>query len=232
MQNIFSRRRLTRALLLITVLFAGCGVDPGTAPGNLPPPPSFPAPTITSVTGDTGSTDGGASVTIVGTGFHAGVVALFGDRAVVPRFDSRDTAHTTMFLETPPHAAGPVDIVVRNPDGQSARAVGAHTYVAPATFDANGTWSGDAFDGSHRGMRVVVQNGRVVSTLCAGPLQPFVEIKPSAPIAIAEGAFTVTMDDHELISGRMVAPREMVGTMDVGECTQMSWRATPPPPGR
>ena len=230
MTDDFRAHRPTAGLLLAVTLIAGCGVDPGTSPGPLPPP-SAPAPAITSVTGDTGSTGGGASVTIVGTGFLGGVVALFDDRVVLPRFDSRDAARTTMYLETPSHAAGPVDIVVRNPDGQFARVVNGHTYVPPETFDPNGTWSGSSFDGSHREIGFVIGNGKILSAQCFGDSPSPEQLLPG-PVPVVGGEFTVTAGDHQIMSGRIVAPKEMVGFVDVVGCTHMSWRASPTPPGR
>ena len=224
MENISSPRRLAVAFLLTVALTAACSDGPLRL--TQPPPSPAPPPSISSITGDMGSIGGGASMVIVGTGFQAGVVVLFDDVAVVPRFDSRDTLRTTMYLETPPHAAGAVDIVVRNPDGQSTRNAGAHTYVPPETFDPNGTWIGGTFDGSHRDMKVVIQNGRVVRVQCFGGL-PSAELTVSGSTVVG-GAFTVSLDDHEIVAGRMVAAREMIGTMNFSDCApQMYWRAGP-----
>lgn len=165
---------------------------------------------------------------IVGTGFRSGTVAVFDGVRVAARFDSRDTAHTTMYVETPPHAAGTIDIVVTNPDGLSDRMAGGHTYVAPETFDPNGEWAGEAWDGSHRGMLLVIQGGRLLRASCFG-MTAVTPLTPAEPVTLAGGSFTLFQDGHEVMTGRSVASNEMIGTMNFGECGAMFWRASPRP---
>ena len=45
-----------------------------------------------------------------------------------------------LYLSTPAHAAGTVEVIVTNPDGRAAS--GTFTYASPATFDFNGDWQG------------------------------------------------------------------------------------------
>ena len=209
-------------LLLTAALIAGCGGDPPATVVAPPPPPPAPPPSITSVTPATGSTAGGAWMQIVGTGFRSGVVAVFDGVSVRPAFDSRDVGLTTMFLETPPHAAGTIDIVVTNPDGQSARYAGGHTYAAPETFDTKGEWVGEAQDGSHRLVGFTIQNGKLVSAYCV-PSDGAVTLPLAEPINVIGGAFSVS----EIMSGRIASTTQMVGTMNFQECSFMSWRAYP-----
>jgi hypothetical protein len=86
------------------------------------------APTIAGITPATGSTDADepTQVTLTGTGFQAGATVAFGGAAAtgVTVVDS-----TTLTALAPAHAAGTVDVVVRNPDGQSATLTGGFTYV-------------------------------------------------------------------------------------------------------
>jgi hypothetical protein len=104
-------------------LSAGCGQD-RTAPTPTPPPPPAPL-SVTSVFPPSGSTFGATTATITGTGFQAGaVVTLDGAEAKVTTL-----GRTGIAVTVPPHAPGPVDIVVVNPSGDRASAAGGYTYV-------------------------------------------------------------------------------------------------------
>ena len=87
------------------------------------------APTVSAVSRSTGSSLGGDSVTISGSGFQANAVVTLGGIAagsVVWTSSSRLT------VVTPAHAIGLVDVVVTNPDTQSGTGTGLYTYaVAP-----------------------------------------------------------------------------------------------------
>jgi Tol biopolymer transport system component len=85
-------------------------------------------PRITSVDPQTGSTEGGTTVTILGTGFVQG--------ATVVRFRGRVavlTASTTTSLTvtTPEHLVGPAPVVLTNPDNGEAIADAQFVYVMP-----------------------------------------------------------------------------------------------------
>lgn len=89
----------------------------------------FAAPTISTLTPTQGLAAGGNQVTITGTGFRAGATATFGGSAATI---TAQTA-TTLNVTTPPHAVATVDVVVTNPDGQSATKTGGFRYnPAPA----------------------------------------------------------------------------------------------------
>ena len=86
------------------------------------------APTISLVSPSSGTTAGGTSVTITGTGFQSGATVTFGGTASsAVTFNSA----TQLTAATPARAAGLVDVVVTNPDTQSATATNAFTYVVP-----------------------------------------------------------------------------------------------------
>lgn len=87
-----------------------------------------PPPTITSVSPTSGSQNGGTSVTISGTGFVNGATVTFGGTAATV---GTITA-TTIAVTTPTHIAGTVNVVVTNPDSQSATLTNGFTYTAPA----------------------------------------------------------------------------------------------------
>jgi hypothetical protein len=89
------------------------------------------APTITSISPTSGSTDGGTSVQLTGRNFLTGAVVFFGTvTAPTATVDSTTQIHAI----TPAQGEGTVDVTVRNSDGQSA--VLAHTFnYAPTDPD-------------------------------------------------------------------------------------------------
>src|SRR6185369_5436 len=77
-----------------------------------------------------GSTAGGDTVTLAGTGFVAGAsgsTVSFGGAAATVTVNSA----TSISATTPLHVAGPVDVTVTNPDGQVATLAGGFTFNAP-----------------------------------------------------------------------------------------------------
>jgi len=87
------------------------------------------APAVSGVSPTSGPTIGGTSVTVSGSGFAAGASVTFGgtvaSNVVV-------TNSSTITATTPAHAAGIVDVVVTNSNGQSGGKLSAYTYTAPA----------------------------------------------------------------------------------------------------
>jgi len=90
-----------------------------------PPPIGGPAPTVNSVLPNSGPVVGGTVVTITGTDFQSGATVTFGQSpAAAVVFSSA----TQLLATTPAHAPGTVDVIVRNPDTQSATVSGGFTY--------------------------------------------------------------------------------------------------------
>jgi hypothetical protein len=87
------------------------------------PPPA--APTVSSVSPTVGPSSGGTTVTVSGGSFVTGASASFGGAAASNVAVSRSTRLTAV---APAHAVGTVNVVVTNPDGQSATLPGAFTY--------------------------------------------------------------------------------------------------------
>jgi len=87
------------------------------------------APTVTGVNPTSGPTAGGTSVTISGTGFAAGATVTFGGTTATGVVV---TNSTTISATTPAHAAGAVDVVVTNSNGQNGTKQSAFTYNPPA----------------------------------------------------------------------------------------------------
>lgn len=87
-----------------------------------------PAPTVTSVTPNSGAAAGGTAITdLAGTEFRPGATVTFDGVAATSVVV---VSRTRITCVTPAGAAGAVDVVVTNPDGRnSGTGVGAYTYV-------------------------------------------------------------------------------------------------------
>jgi hypothetical protein len=87
-----------------------------------------PAPTITSVSPNNGTTLGGTTVTILGTNFVGGTTISIGGVAAtgVAFVDP-----TTLTATTGAHATGTVDVVVTNPDPLATTLKGGFFYAPP-----------------------------------------------------------------------------------------------------
>jgi Glycosyl hydrolases family 16/IPT/TIG domain len=107
-----------------------------------PPPPANPAPTVSRVSPASGTTAGGTPVTITGSGFLSGATVAFGTTAAT----SVKVASSTSITATPPaHAAGSVNVVVTNTDGQSGPLTNGYTYTTPASGGGGGGSGGIGF---------------------------------------------------------------------------------------
>jgi len=102
-----------------------------------PPPPT--PPTITKATPNTGVETGGTKITITGTGFENGATVTFGGA------DGKNpnvVSATEIKVEVPIHSPGAVDIVVTNPDGQTATLAGGFTYAKKPNGSGGSTVGG------------------------------------------------------------------------------------------
>ena len=91
-----------------------------------------PVPTVTSVSPNNGSVNGGIAVTVTGTNFVSGATVSFSGTAATNVMVSSPTTITTI---TSAHATGAVDVTVTNPDTQSVTLPSEFTYSsAPADF--------------------------------------------------------------------------------------------------
>src|SRR6185503_8249721 len=83
------------------------------------------APEVISISPNSGSTSGGTSVTITGTGFSAGATVTLGGTAAT---NVSVVSSVSITATTPAHAAGAVDVVVTNSDGQDDTLSNGFTY--------------------------------------------------------------------------------------------------------
>ena len=84
------------------------------------------APTITSVSPNSGTTAGGTSVTLIGNNFSGATGVTFGGFSATTIVVVNAT---TITATTPAHAAGAVDVVVTTPGGTATLVTG-YTYIA------------------------------------------------------------------------------------------------------
>lgn len=91
-----------------------------------PPPP--PAPTITSLSPDSGITTGGYNIFVNGTNFSSGTKVYFNDTAVGSIFYTTEQMKVTVPASA---TTGPVTVKVVNSDGQEAVLPDGFTYVLP-----------------------------------------------------------------------------------------------------
>jgi uncharacterized protein YjiK/methionine-rich copper-binding protein CopC len=105
----------------------------------------LPAPTVTGISPTSGTTAGGTSVTITGTNFAAGVTVRFGTTAAT---NVTVVSATQITATTPTGIAGAVNVVVTNPDGQSATLTSGYTYVAAPAVTSVSPTSGTTAGGT------------------------------------------------------------------------------------
>lgn len=89
-----------------------------------------PAPTVSSLDVGSGTTGGGTSVTVTGTGFDSGAVVEFDDMDASTTYVNT----TTLTCTTPAHPKGTVDVSVRNSDTRTGTKSSAFTYTDPGTM--------------------------------------------------------------------------------------------------
>ncbi len=90
----------------------------------------IPPPRVDSISPVSGSTLGGSTVSVIGTDFFGTPSVTFDGTPVSVIGAGSERLDVTI----PVHAAGPVDIVVTNPDGQSDSLVDGFTYIPPPTL--------------------------------------------------------------------------------------------------
>ncbi|MGH9365955.1 MAG: NBR1-Ig-like domain-containing protein, partial [Thermoanaerobaculia bacterium] len=94
---------------------------------------SPPAPTVGSILPVSGTIAGATAVTISGGNFVSGATVTLGGVAAT---NVAVASATTLTAVTGAHAVGAVDVVVRNPDGQSATLTNGFTYTVPLPVNA------------------------------------------------------------------------------------------------
>ena len=158
-----------------------------------PPPIVGPAPTISSVLPNSGPVIGGTVVTITGTDFQSGATVTFGQTPAAVVFSSA----TQLLATTPAHAQGIVDVIVRNPDTQSAPVSGGFTYqpVPAPTISGLQPTSGPTVGGTL--VRIAGANFLAAATVSFGG-------EPATPVTVTSSTQIDT-----------VTPAHAAGVVDV-----------------
>jgi hypothetical protein len=86
-----------------------------------------PPPTVGSISPGSGTTNGGTPVSVGGTGFLSGATVSLGG---TPATNVNVVSSTSITATTAAHAAGSVNVVVTNSDGQSGTLSNGYTYTA------------------------------------------------------------------------------------------------------
>ncbi|MGE5057516.1 MAG: beta strand repeat-containing protein [Acidobacteriota bacterium] len=103
-----------------------------------------PAPTVTGVSPNSGSTAGGTTVTITGTNFASGATVTFGSAQAT---GITVVNGTTITATTPGGTAGTVTVTV-TVNGQSSTLASGFTYIAPPTVTATSPNTGTTAGGT------------------------------------------------------------------------------------
>jgi hypothetical protein len=104
-----------------------------------------PAPTVTIATPNSGTTIGGNTVTISGTGFLTGATVTFGASSCTSVSVLSPTSLTCM---APATAASTVNITITNLDGQVGSATSAYTFIPPPVISSLTPIIGDLAGGT------------------------------------------------------------------------------------
>ena len=112
----------------VNIMVTNTDAQSGSLAGGYTYAAPHPAPTVTAITPNSGTTNGGTAVTITGTGFLAGASVKLGGTSATSVTVANGTTITAI---TPAHAAGAVSVVVTNTDALSGTLGNGYTYVAP-----------------------------------------------------------------------------------------------------
>ncbi|HJT15968.1 MAG TPA: IPT/TIG domain-containing protein, partial [Thermoanaerobaculia bacterium] len=174
-----------------------CGVGHTSMIGQLIVNAAPAGPTITSISPNSGPTTGGTSVVISGSGFQSGATVTFGGVAATVTTVS-STSITAVTPLGPATEEGVVDVVVTNPDGQSATLHPGFNYtVPPLQVSAVDPQSG-------------LTGGGTVVTITG---QGFTTAVNSSVTFGGVAATDVTIDSP--VSMHVTAPAHAAGTVDV-----------------
>ena len=184
-------------------------------------------PVISELRPNIGSTGGGTMVIIRGTDlwWSATTVTIDGIVSSVENGWPEDE----LYLSTPAHAAGTVEVIVTDRYGQTGS--GVFTYASPTTFDFNGDWRGWAenlasWEFAH--LWLTIRDNTVVSVSCgqrhdgAGAVSLPLDPRP----VVANGGFSFAGSGGVSITGKIVSPNTASGSMSMPSCISVGqWRA-------
>ena len=167
---------------------------------------SGPAPTVTSVSPNSGTTAGGTAVTITGANFATGATVTFGSAAATSVVVVSGTQITAT---TPAGTAGAALVTVSNPGGQSGALAGGFTYIAPPTVTSVSPNNGPVAGGT--AVTITGTNFAAGATVTlGGTAATNVVVASSTTItattpAHAAGAVTATVTNSNGLSGNLAS---------------------------
>ena len=189
-------------------------------------------PVISELSPNIGSTAGGTPMAIIGTGMYDSRT-LTVDGIVTPFENQSDFEFGYLYLLTPAHAAGTVEVSVTDRHGQVGS--GVFTYASPDTFDFNGVWQGVA-EGTGPSwpalFELTIRDNVAVSASCTvcrfGNCQfgnaPNLTLEP--PLVVANGEFSFAGSGGVSITGKILSPNYASGSIDVPSCVSKGrWSA-------
>jgi IPT/TIG domain len=170
---------------------------------------STQTPTVASILPITGSTQGGDSVTITGTNFAPGAVALFGVApGGISLVNCAVTSSTSMTCNTPADNAGLRDLTVVNVDGKLGSLPEAFTYeitdptISSLSATTSSTDGGTAITITGTGFEAgaLVTVGGPLPSAGTGLFADNIVVKSGTSITITAPAFSVGPEDVTVIN--------------------------------
>ncbi|MCX6856166.1 MAG: choice-of-anchor D domain-containing protein [Verrucomicrobia bacterium] len=192
-----------------------------------------PALTVTAITPNNGSTAGGTSVTITGTGFTGATGVMLGGTAATSFTVIDDTQITAT---SPAHAAGRASVLVSTPGGTNS-ANTLYTYISPPTVTASTadlitsattvTITGTGFDAATPGNNSVVFTPEGSGTVTAAT---GTSLTVTSLSGLTLGALNAVVTTNGLSSGAAVQVATVVvpppGTLDSLDANVVGGSAT------
>jgi hypothetical protein len=206
-----------------------------------------PAPTVVGVAPNGGPTDGGQVLMLSGSNFSSNMTVVVGG-VTVAASSWQLASSSGILVTTPKHAAGVVDIMVTNGDGQAATLSGRYRYGAPAVTAlsaASGPTGGGFYVsilGDNFGATPTVTFGGTAATVksvgtsflgvVTPPHQPetvdVVVTNPGGTMATLPASFTFLGPPLDMSGSPDMTPPsgggdDMAGDMAAGSCPAIWW---------
>ena len=177
-------------------------------------------PTVTAISPNVGSTSGDTPIVIMGTGFQPGVTATFDSVPVAARFDSRYADR--IYLATPPHAAGTVDVLVTN---AAASLVGLMRVTRSRYRVVRLQW--DVVGVSLRRVRPACRVHHSEQWAAQGVVRCIGRLVLAA--AACHERSVLFSQDGSTITGKIVSASQATGAITLAPCGAPLWQATRKP---
>jgi hypothetical protein len=170
-------------------------------------------PSVIALSINVGSTGGGTPVKITGTKLQQRATVTFGTATPTSStsWDPREVAGTSLLINTPAHAAGVVDVIVTNPNGETFRLNQGYEYAPQQSFDFNGDWDGVTTDGSDALVQFTIRNNVLTTASCRYDATKTVVLSTAA----MNGEFSSQAPGVFSLTGRIVSATEAIGTVSV-----------------